>query len=58
MIDLKRQHLTMEDALEAFKSESKPVLSEYARHAHFTPGNQRRRPAMHKRGKDNKGKRR
>jgi len=58
MIDLKRRHLTLEQGIEAFTTESKDKLKEAARHKFFTPSNQRRRPAMHKRTKDNKGKRR
>lgn len=58
MVDLRKRHVGLEDALVMFEAESKPILSEYARHAHFTPDRQKRRPAMHKKSKTNKGRRR
>lgn len=58
MIDLRKQRVGLEDALKMFETESKDRLKEFSRHKYFTPDNQRRRPAMHRRGKDNKGQRR
>ncbi len=49
---------TLEDAVTAFSEQSKPILKKFARHQHFSPDSQKRRPAMHKRTKDSKGKRR
>ena len=57
MVDLREGRVGLEDALKMFETESKDRLKEFSRHKYFAPDRQKRRPAMHKKSKTNKGRR-